>query len=243
MGAAVSLMMILLSGSCHKVVGYVRREEQRYIRGYLTGGLHSGILYGLFFSCYITVMGPQIAGLVCVADDSLAGQMLERGAFIVLCAALGNYFSRIMLMLNGKFQVIGAAAFKNIIFVISLLFFLGGGQAGILSLVYAGLLGEAVFAAAEGVLLFRQLRVPIDWIRHIGLPAGCSLAVGLLMWVVRRSIAPHLGSIISMLLCFMLGTVCYVLLLLFLKDFREQDLNYIPGGNLVRRLGQLLRLY
>ncbi len=241
-GMMVFSACALLMGNCCRTADCVRREEQRYARGYFCGGLHMGAIYGMFFTVFTAIMAPRLAEIFCVNGAGLAAQLLRFGSIVVLFSAAGFYLSEILILLGGKFQVLGALALYNLVYVICLLVFLNGGKMGVIALIYAGAVAGGVYTAATGILLFYQLRLNVDWLQAAAVPAGGACVAGLLMFLAGRLLTP-LGNIMTVLLCLVLGLVSYILLLLLLRNFREQELNYIPFGGLIRSLGQTLHIY
>ena len=53
---------------------------------------------------------------------------------------------------------------------------------------------------------------------------------------------PHLGAMVTVLLELVITGAVYWFLLLMLRSFRGQDLNYVPGGKVLRAFGKTLRL-
>lgn len=236
-GCAMSL------GSAYKVAGCVRREEPRYARGNFSGGLHMGVLYGVFFSLFMTVLAPQIAGTFGGAAADTLTKMLRFGSFLILFTMIGSYFSEILTLLGGKFQVMGALALYDLVFVISATAFLNGGKMGIMALLNAGVLSGAVFMAATGALLFYQIGLRVDWLQSVGIPTGAACVVCLVVFFIAGALTPHLGNPVTVGLSLVLGQICYWALLLFINNLREQELNYMPGGNFIRSIGRILRIY
>ena len=232
----------LLLGNCYKAADCVRKEEQRYAKGYFSGGLHMGVAYGMFFSVFTAILAPQLAGVFCETGVKLAAQLLRFGSIIVLFAVTGFYLSEILVFLGGKIQVLGALALYNLVFVICLLIFLNSGKMGVIALIYAGAVAGGVYVAATGTLLLYQTHLNVDWLQAVGIPAGGACVAGLLLFFMSRLFTP-LGNSMTVVLCLALGLAAYILLLLLVRNFREQELNYIPFGELIRNLGQTLRIY
>lgn len=242
MGILLLPACALLLESCYKVAGYVRKDEQRFARANLSGGVHIGVMQGMFFGVFVAMLAPQLAGIWGESGVGLVTQMLRFGSFVILFTILGFYLSKILLLLGGKFQVVGLLALTDLVFVITLMVFLNSGM-GIMALIYAGVISGAVCVAAAGALLFYQTRINIDWLQCVVIPAGVACAVGLILMFIGKIATPHLGNLVTVLLCLVLGLICYWGLLILLRNFREQELNYTPGGKLIRVLGQIFRLY
>ena len=88
----------------------------------------------------------------------------------------------------------------------------------------------------------------ISW-RFVCLSAGQTLrttgsccACGLLAFGLEKICLPHLGAMVTVLLELVITGAVYWFLLLMLRSFRGQDLNYVPGGKVLRAFGKTLRL-
>ena len=234
---------IFLLGNCYRTVSSLRKEEQRFARNHFNGGLHMGIIYGVFVAMFVAIMASPFAELICGQANEAAAQMLRFGSFLIPCLIAGFYFTEILLLSGGKIQVLVALTLKNIVYVVALLLFLNNTKAGILALIYAGLISEIIYMLAAGAVLCYQCRFNIDWLQHLAIPAGAACVTGLVLLFISRGTVPHLGSLAGILVCLVIGMACYVFLLLLIRNFRDQELNFIPGGKLIRMIGQALRIF
>ena len=71
---------------------------------------------------------------------------------------------------------------------------------------------------------------------------GSCCACGLLAFGLEKICLPHLGAMVTVLLELVITGAVYWFLLLMLRSFRGQDLNYVPGGKVLRAFGKTLRL-
>ena len=79
-----------------------------------------------------------------------------------------------------------------------------------------------------------------------GLTAGgYGLCIGILLVCLLFGgvLSPHLGTPVTLILALLVSGAVYWVILLLLKNFREQELEAIPGGKLINMLGQMLRVY
>lgn len=115
-------------------------------------------------------------------------------------------------------------------------------KAGILALVYAGIMGSAVCCVLLGIITYKQLRVGDLWLQIFIIPAGAACITGVLCLLLARLISPHLGDAVTLIVCGALSAVVYWGLLLLARNFSEQELENIPGGKWIISFGQMLRL-
>lgn len=234
---------IMLMENAYKAAGCVRREEQRYARGHFQSGLHMAVVYGFFLSVFTAIMAQQLSGVLNETGLDLTVEMLRYGSFIVLLGVIAFYFTELLLLLVGKFFVLGLLVLYNLVHAGCLALFINGGETGIMSLVYSLMFAGVVYVVGATVLLFWQLRFGIDWLQAIAVPAGVSCAVGLILVFLTKVITPHLGNLITVIVSLILGNVFYWIFLMILRNFREQELAYTPCGKLIRIIGQTFRVY
>ena len=244
---AVSIFLILLVAGaflkiCSKTVINLRKGEQRFARVIFQSGVHITVIHSLFLAVYLAVMAEQAANLLDAGNSVLVAKLFRGGALLIPFAALAFYFIR-FLMLSGKsLLVLGALAISDIVFVLSMTLFLNLWKAGILALAYGGIMGSAVCCILLGVITYQQLRVGNLWLQTFVIPAGAVCVTGLLCMLLCRLAAPHLGDVVTLILCGVVSLTVYWGFLLLSRDFSEQELENIPGGRVIISFGQMLHL-
>lgn len=237
----VSLLIAIISTAMNgKIIAYVRKEDIRYARSIFKSGLRIVTIHALFFAVFIAIMAKQLAGII--GGQAVLEPMLSYGSVLVVAVSLVNFFSRLLWRLGKDFLVCGCAAVADIVYVITAMLLLNAGKAGIMALVYAGMAGAVVYAVLTGLLVCRQLRTGIDVLKTFAIPAGAACVMGLLCLLLSKSFTPHLGNVVTVLVCFILGGMVYLALVMLLRCFHDQELEVIPGGGIFRAIGQLLRV-
>lgn len=241
-GVLTALVIILTLPVCGRAVVLMRKEEHRYARSVFQGGVHIGVVHAGFLAVFLFVMSQQIAATFCVEQADEAAKMLRGGSSVILFAALSLYFSRTLLLTGKKYLVMGALAAADVIYTVAVTVLLNTGKAGILSLVYAGMAGSAALCIVLGAFAYRQLRVRADWLQVLVVPVAAACVAGLVCMLLARIFTPHLGNPVTVFVCLVLTGILYWVGLLLLRNFKEQELEVIPGGKLISAAGQLLRV-
>ncbi len=225
---------------CSRTVISLRKEEQRAARTVYQSGIHITVVNSLFFAVFLAVTASQAAGVW--GDGNVAENLLRFGSLVIPCAALTAYFSRFLMLTGKKFLVLGTFLISDLLYVLSLLLFLKVWGAGILALVYAMIISWALACILMGVITARQLRTGSLWVQNYIIPVGAACVSGLLCLLLCRLVSPRLGDIAALLVCAAVSFVVYWAILLLARNFREQELDYIPGGRWIAFLGQLLHV-
>lgn len=226
-----------------KTASYIRKDELRYAKMVFQTGLRIVLVYSLFFAVFVAVMAKQLAGILDDSGGVLLSEMLSYGTVLIVFVSLAFYFSRQLLLLGKAVFVYGCAAIGDVVFIISAVILGNAGKHESLTLVYAGAIAVGVYALLTGILVCRQLRMGIDVLRTLAIPAGSACLMGLLCLLLNKTFTPHLGNMVTLLVCFVLGSMVYLVLVLLLRCFSEQEMEAVPGCRVIRALGQLLRVF
>ena len=238
-GAVLFLISILVLPVTGRIFVHFRREEGRLARTAFQSGIHICLVHGIFLSVYVAVMAAQIAALLGGEDSELVKQMLQGGSAVIAFASLSVYFLRFLQVMGKKFFLLSAAGIANAVFVIT---FFAASKTGALSLVYGGVAGSLVLCVMLGVLSCRQLRMRMDWLNVLVLPLGAAGVSGLVCMLFGRLFS-SLGELPTILLTFIISGLLYWILLLVLRNMKEQELETFPGGRLIGMIGQKMHLY
>lgn len=244
---AVALLLILLAAGafiqiCSKAVITLRKGEPRFARVIFQSGVHIAVIHSLFLAAFLAVMADQAANLLDPENSALVVKLFHGGALMVPFAALAFYFARFLMLTGKNLLVLGALIISDILYVLSMTLFLNVWKAGILALVYAGIMGSAVCCVLLGIITYKQLRIGDLWLQTFIIPAGAVCITGVLCMLLSRLIAPHLGDVVTLIVCGVLSIVVYWGLLLLARNFSEQELESIPGGKWIISFGQMFHL-
>lgn len=243
----VSVFMVLLTAGifiqmCSKTMIALRKGEPRYARVIFQSGVHIAVIHSLFLAVILAVMSEQAANLLDPGKSVLVGKLLRGGALMIPFAVLAFYFARFLMLTGKNLLILGVLAISDLIFILSMTLFLNVWKAGVFALVYAGIMGSAVCCILLGVITYKQLRVGDLWLQIFVIPAGAVCITGLLCMLLSKLIAPHLGDAVTLIVCVVPAVAVYWVLLLLARNFREQELENIPGGRWIITFGQMLRL-
>ena len=220
---------------------HIRKKEERYARTAFQAGVQGTVVHGFFFTAWIAVLAtPLSQALDKSAEMALTG-LFTTGSSLILWLLLLFYFSEILELRGEKHLLLAGYGILDIVSIVILLILLNTGNtttALSLSLV----LGMAAGGIVLGILACLRMKTWPDLLRTLAIPAGSCCACGLLAFGLEKICLPHLGAMVTVLLELVITGAVYWFLLLMLRSFRGQDLNYVPGGKVLRAFGKTLRL-
>ena len=229
--------------SVSRTVICLRKEEQRLARMVFQAGMHLGVAHTACLAAFLMVMAPQAGAVFGPAQENEAAGMLRGGALVVLLAVLSLYFARYLVLVGRKLLVLASVGCGFLVYLVAAFLLSGTGKVGALALVYAGLLGVGVLTFLLGALSCKHLRLRTDWLQVLVIPTGAACITGLLGMLLGRLFTPHLGNLVTLVASFLILWAVYWVILLLVRNFREQELETVTGGRLIRVLGQMLRVF
>lgn len=242
-GCILCLFFMAMLPLAGRTAGSLRKEEQRYARQLFQSGTHLLTAHGSICAACLTALASQIAAVVSPDASARVAKMFAAGSCIILFAALALYFEKLLMLTGKKLPVLGALAAADVVGTVSTAVFLNVGGMGAVALVCGGMLGTGVLCALLGVLTYRQLRCRFDWLQTLLLPVGAACASGVLIMLLAKLLTPHLGNLMTVFVTLVPGGAVYWILLLLLRNFKEQETEALPGGRVLYALGRLLRVF
>ncbi len=243
-GILVLLICIVLLSVMAKTTGAFKKEDYKNAKALFQNGLHIGMVHGLFATVVVATMAEQFAGVFCQANDvAFVTNMLRCGSALILLVSLFFYFSEQLQCMVKKYYILGCLGIMNVLFVVILSVLLNGGKTGILAIIYATIVAMSIGCLILGFLCCRLLHMGLDWLRIIVVPAGAVAVTGLVCMLLGKFLTPHLGNLMALVICFVLAVLLYWTILLFMRNFQEQELKNIPGGRIIFMAGQTLHTF
>lgn len=111
---------------------------------------------------------------------------------------------------------------------------------GILAVVIAVIVFYASVAILGFLLVSRNFQYRQEWIKSFAVTIIAAALSGVAAMLLNKVLAPALGMTISMLICILAAVIIYLVLLIVLRAFRNEELDEMAGGRLLIMLAELL---
>lgn len=240
---AVLLLALLVIPMYGRVASLMRKEEIRLARNAFSAGVHIVIVNGLFATVFIACMSDRIVNFLEGTVISGSATMLKVGSVAILLSLFVILFLGILRALGKELLLIACLVAANVVYLLVTAIALNVGHAGVMSLVYGGLAAMVVMCACMGCLVYKHIRVGVELVTQIAIPAAAACVVGLLCIFLGKALSPHVGSLVTIIVCFVISLGVYWVMLLMLRSFREQEIKYIPGGQIIQAIGRALHVF
>lgn len=241
-GAILCSVLLICLLPVKRMVVLVEHNEFRSAKERLGVLVHQCMVLSVPSAVFLAVFAENLLNALFKGNNSMSAEWIQLGCVGLLFAVFAIVFMDILLKLKKIKAVFITAAVSLFIHIVVSVVLLTGAKMGI-SAVIAGNIFFWVFMAGSGfVLISRMMQYKQEWIRCVAFPVAAAAASGLLGMLLNKALLSLLGNTASLIVCLILAVIIYMVLLIALKDFTEEELEIMTGGNLILALARMLRL-
>lgn len=113
---------------------------------------------------------------------------------------------------------------------------------GIMGVVISSVVYFLVMAGCGFWIIMRTFRYRQEWVRTFAVTAIAAAISGVLSMLINKGLATLAGSLISMLVSLAAAVVVYFVLLTVLRAFRDDEIDEMAGGFVLRKIAELLHM-
>ena len=242
-GFLTGIALLLCAGNQVNLVSAVKKEEYKNAKNLFTGGIQTILLLNGFFAVMNLVLEPGI--LHCLfgsgSGTDFAAGCMRRGFPILLFLPMGLYFMRVLSGLGKKKLVLLNTLASFAAFLLTVIIGKAAGGDAYIP-VFALALMTAVSCILNGIFVIRALNYTPEWIHLFVMPLLAAAVTGLCLFLLNRALVSLLGEGGATLLGLAIGICCYVILLFTLRCVRSRELYLLPGGGILRKIGEILHI-
>lgn len=225
-----------------KTLRFAKRKEMRHARVVFQTGFHLSVIYSVFGAALLIAQGNILSLLLTEEHAVEINNLYVYAGFIIVTATLSIYMLRV-LMMNGQ-ALLGLIVelVSSVLFGILLNAFIGGGMNIMMAVMVSILIYFVLQTLAYTALVIVRLDMQIDPLNSFFIPVLVGAICCALTMLLSKLIAPHLGNIFTLVFCSLLMIVAYIVMLLLFRNFKENEMENIPGNKLIYALGQMLHV-
>lgn len=243
-GILTGIALLLCVGNQSNLIYSVKKEEYKNAKNLLTGGIQTIFLLSGFFSVINMVLNPGL--LYCIfgeGEGSIYGAgCMQRGFLAILFLPMSIYFMNLLCGLGKKkialLNMLGSFA----LFLVAALIGRRVTEGSVYPLAVAFLIFAAASCILNGFFVMRALQYNPEWLHLFAMPALAAVVTGLCLFLLNRALVSLLGEAMAVLLGLIIGCGCYVILLFTFRCIRSKELYMLPGGGILRRIGETLHI-
>lgn len=228
-GIPLFLLLGRLLPVCGRLEALARKKDYKAIKELMQAIYHYGWIFCLYVTILFVIMSSELAGMLFSDTAEQVSSMLKVGAAFILIIGMSVCILIHQISLDRRLYVIGELVIGFVLYAVSLTVMAGKGTLEITGLVYAGLIGAAGILAAAVVLTILSGRPEIDYLRILGIPLVAAVVAGLVMLFLSKILSPHLGNLMSLIVCAIVGLAVDIGALTAVKNIRAQEIALLYG--------------
>lgn len=237
-GEAVCMICLL---PVRRIVSLWEREEYRSAREKLGILIHQCAAIVIPTAVLLAVLSENLLNVIFGGDNHQAAAWTQAGSVVVVLFVFASVFTEILLKSKMISYVVGIGASAFLLNVGVMILLVNSGM-GIMALVIGSGVFYFVVAGAGFWIVVQRLQYRQEWIRTFAVTIISAAITGVIAMLLNRALETFLGSLISLLTCLAVSILIYLILLTITRAFRDEELDEMAGGFLLRKAAELLHI-
>ena len=238
-GIAASIISILCLLPIRRIVVLWERNEDRLAREKLGILIHQCAVIAIPSAVFLAVLAENLLSAIYGGDQTQTALWMQAGCVNVVLMVFANIFMEILLR-SRKLLYVAGMTVGAFILQLGILFLLVRTDTGVIGVILSSIIYYLVIAGCGFYLVARRVRYRQEWVRTFAFTAVAASIAGILAMALDKVTRP-LGALLSMLISLLAGVAVYLVILVFLRAFRDEEMEEMAGGFIFRKLARLLR--
>lgn len=225
-----------------RIMTSLERQENRMANEKLRILMHQCAVITIPTAVFLAVLSENILDLLFLENHQQTVLTLQIGSVAVVFYVFAALFMEMLLKSRKLKYVTGMGAIAFLIHAVTAALLLTAAKLGIAGIAVSVAVFYMAVAVMGFLLISRSFQYQQEWIKSFAVTIIASAVSGVAAMLLNKVLVPLLGTTISMVICIFIGVIIYILLLLVLKGFQEEELEEMPGGRALLMLARLLHL-
>lgn len=239
----ISLLLILGSGGSQikRIIYHIDREEFRTAREKTAALIHQTALISVPIAIFTAVLSENLLNLLYKGNNKDTAVLVTLGSILIVLSVFSNLFAGILIQLKRMKYVILYEAIAFAVHVMLVPALLTGTKLSISAVIIGNIVSFAILMIFGFVMVSRALQYRQEWIHTAAFTIICGAIAGLLVMLLNKGISSLAGTTIAFAICFPLGIIIYMVLLVVTRAVTEEELINMPLGGILLWLGRWMR--
>ena len=224
-----------------RIVVLWEREEYRSAREKLGTLIHQCAVIVIPLSILLAVLSENLLNAILGGDNHQTAVWTQAGCVVVVLFVFAAVFMEILLKSKRISYVVGIGASAFVLHVGVMILLVNSGM-GIMALIIGSGAFYLVTAIAGFWIIVQRLQYRQEWIRTFAVTIVAAAISGVIAMLLNKVFEPFLGSLISVLICSIAAVAVYLFLLIITRAFKDEELDEMAGGFLLRKAAELLHI-
>lgn len=230
----ISYLVIGFQNFC---VGGIKRNELKFTREKMSEAIHIIIMFGAFLTIAFIVIGKAFL-IGCFHEGNLVGTDIMTlpaiGILLIPLISFMRYFVRFINKKRAGFILSILALIVGLVFEFVLC---KSGISPFLCQGFSFVIYLFTLTLGFGFFCLKGYKCRFSLVSNIVIPIGTAALTGIIMMLLNKGLINLIGGLLSFIICFVLGMIGNLVMLLALKNIDEEELAIIPFGKNIIKFG------
>lgn len=240
-GIVGEIVCIACISPIRKIVSLWEREEYRTARDKMAALIHQCAAISIPAAVLLAVLAENLLNVLFGGDNHQTAVWVQIGSVVIVLLGFSTIFTDMLLKSKRISYAVGIGASAFVLHIGIMILLVNSGM-DIMALIVGSIVFYLVTAGGGFWLIMRKLQYNQEWIRTFAVTIIAAAIAGVIAMLLNKVFEPLLGSLISMLICFIAAVFAYLLLLTAMRAFRDDEIDELAGGFIFRKLAELLHI-
>lgn len=225
-----------------RIMTSLERQENRIANEKLGILIHQCAVITVPTAVLLAVLAENILDLLFLENQKQTVLVLQIESIAVVFYVFAAVFMEMLLKGRKMKYVTGMGAIAFLLHGLSAVLLLTTVKMGIMGIAVSVVLFYGAVAVMGFLLISRTFQYRQEWIKSFAVTLIAAAVSGVAAMLLNKVFVPLLGMAVSMVICILVSVILYILLLLVMRAFQEEELEEMSGGRALLMLARLLHL-
>ena len=241
-GIAIMIIMFFAFPYLRGAVISLRKEEYRLARERLSRLVHKMVTVTVFVAGMIAVLADNILDILFASNGENTVTYLQIESLCIFFTTFAIIFIDMILRLQNYVYVLVITAGAFIIRLLASLLLAITFKMSINGILISSIIYYAILAVSAFMYISRAFQYTQEFFRTFVADIVAGLVCAVLGMLLNKAVAPLVGKAISALIVLIVCFLVYVIIILALKGYREDELEETPIGRAILTIGRTINL-
>lgn len=242
-GIGAAIVCLAVQSHIGKTAASYEKEEYRMMRDRIGGAVKKLCITAFPIAIFLAVLAEAFIKGLYQGESELAISMLRRGTVIIFFYGAAFLFGQLMIKMRMLIELLIALAISLIFHILSVFLFVKKGLMGAEGVVYSVMIFTVILAVSCFLLVCRKVQYRQEWLYCFAFPAVAACVSGLLVMLLNKLLLSIVGNIATILICCLVSTFLYMLLLIILRVVNEGEVSDLPLSGIWIAIGRMIGVY
>lgn len=239
-GILGSLVLMLCISPVKKIVQMAEHEEYRAVREKIALVIHQTAIFILPAAVFLSIFSEHLLDTLFKGNNMQTAKWISWGSISMVFYVFSFLFICILIRLRKMRHILACGAISLFLHVLVTAVLLAKTNLNVLALVVGNMIFYGVLMILCFLLLQFMFQYKQEWIRSIAFTLVSAAVAGLIAMLLDKVLVGVCGSLVSMLLCTIIGLMIYLILLVVTRSVTDREARDLIGGRIFQMISGLL---